>query len=310
MPASQLINRTGNVARQVSPQGAPRRDSSMLRRALQHMLLGSQLAMGTLLMTAAGGTADAIAQAPEHGTFFSGLNRLGRVVGFGYSDGYHATRPGPPSRLWALPPRQIWEEPRLAHGYGHRHATAFNNDYQYGSPAWFQPTPAGPQAVMEMQSQHVPMPNFPEESSLLHLNPPQPPVAQPMTPAPIYQPPQPADMSGAVPPPVMAAPTPRSQDRQPQIDQVPTERPRGEVLPTPPAEPSPSDLPITTPSTQPNTTPQPSAGELLPGGRDPYANPQTDPLKAIGWKRPATIREPQPNGYYHQGARPIPVQRR
>ncbi|XZE56803.1 hypothetical protein SH139x_002937 [Planctomycetaceae bacterium SH139] len=310
MPASQLINRTGNVACQVSPQTAPRRDSSMLRRALQRVLLGSQLTMGALLMTAAGGTADVVAQAPEHGTFLSGLNRLGRVVGFGYSDGYHATRPGPPSRLWALPPRQIWEEPTLAHGYGHHHAAAPSHDYQYGSPAWFQPTPHGSPTVMEMQSHHEPVPTYSEESSLLHMSPPPPQVNQPMMPAPVYQPPQPADMSGSIPPPVMAAPTLRSQDRQPQIDQVPTERPRGEVLPTPPPEPSPSDLPITAPSTSPNVPPQPSAGELLPGGRDPYANPQTDPLKAIGWKRPGIIREPQPNGYYHQGARPIPARRR
>ncbi len=306
MPASQLTDRVGPHADQASSRRQPRGDRAVLRRAFQRILLGSQLAIGTLLMTAAGGTTEAVAQAPEHGTFLSGLNRLGRVVGFGYSDGYHATRPGPPSRLWALPPRQVWEEPRLAHRYGHHHAAAPVNDYQYGSPAWFQPTPQGSATVMDMQSQHIPMQTYSDESSVLHLNPPQPQREPPMMSAPIYQPPQPADMSGSIPPPVTAAPTPRSENRERQIDKVPAERPRGELLPTPPPERSPSDLPITTPSNPPNSVaPQPSAGELLPGGRDPYANPQTDPLKAIGWRRPGIIREPLPSGYYHQGARPI-----
>ncbi len=173
---------------------------------------------------------------PFHVHGASALNRMGRVFGIGYSDGYHTASRRPAQIAGDLPPHPTWYAQSLQSHHGHYANPGYSVSESYIAPEWIQQhfgsTPISEERYVPMESQHSVL--TPAENSFPQI-PPQSSLTLPSNPrlAP------PATLSPANPVPrnsLPVKPVPlRPQPDSPSLDRI-NEQPDMELLPIPQGE--------------------------------------------------------------------------
>lgn len=231
-----------------------------------------------------------------HDTWASRINRWGRALGIGYSDGYHAARPRHTLPTADLPPRPTHD---LAPRHGGFHVwPAADSGYRYDPPEWFAPStsPAArpaPGDVDPATSAEPPAVHLPPARGARDLAPPTP-ISGPSPPERRLGPPRRPGMREVLPTPPGEPPALRRDPIDARPGEQPARRPATDpALPSTPdaagaADPAATPAPQTpdhgdaTPPSLRQPSPEPAdppPGSLLPGGIDPYRDLDIDPLE-------------------------------
>lgn len=220
------------------------------------------------------------------------LNRIGRVLGIGYSDGYHAGHQGQSNLLLDLPPRSLWADPRY-NGYSHGHHQAMTHGAMHASPAWFQPHVHQGHAAVDPYAEAITPIETVETYLPEHYRAEPYQMGQPQfnAPAPTVYPP-----AIAIPETVPVRPKASAKTEPPRKEPNASKDLPTEEVPLPQGEPSPSDvLPDPLIDDKDKSEADSSAADPLSGSLLPTE--QADPLlQEQSLEKTNTLESPKAGG--------------